>query len=83
MTCSKCSNLSAYTVCNLELLLSFQKIKKKLYQNSSYRANCTHVPTYYTVPVRYRVEEEVDKPGQGVLVHGVNVGQVSSGEEQH
>ena len=28
-------------------------------------------------------EVEVDEPGQGVLVHGVNVGEVCDGEEQH
>jgi len=28
-------------------------------------------------------EVEVDKPGQRVLVHGVNVGEVCDGEEQH
>ena len=27
-------------------------------------------------------DEEVDEPGEGVLVHGVNVGQVGDGEEQ-
>lgn len=26
---------------------------------------------------------EVDKPRQGVLVHGVNVGELCDGEEQH
>ena len=28
-------------------------------------------------------EEEVDEPGQRVLVHGVDVGEVRDGEEQH
>ena len=28
-------------------------------------------------------EVEVDEPGQGVLVHGVNVGEVCDGEEQY
>ena len=27
--------------------------------------------------------EEVDEPGQGVLVHGLDVGQVSDGEEEN
>lgn len=27
--------------------------------------------------------EEINKPGKGVLVHWVNVGKISCGEEQH
>lgn len=35
------------------------------------------------LPVVNRHDVEVDEPGQGVLVHGVNVGEVSNGEEQN
>ena len=35
------------------------------------------------VPLIDGVEEEVDEPGEGVLVHGVNVGQVCDGEEEY
>ena len=29
------------------------------------------------------IDVEVDKPGERVLVHGINVGQVSDGEEEN
>ena len=29
------------------------------------------------------VDKQVDKPGEGVLVHGLDVGKVSDGEEQN
>lgn len=35
------------------------------------------------LPVMNRHDVEVDKPGQWVLVHGVNVGEVSDGEEEN
>lgn len=35
------------------------------------------------LPVVNRHDVEVDKPGQWVLVHGVNVGEVSDGEEEN
>lgn len=35
------------------------------------------------LPVMNGADVEVDKPAEGVLVHGVNVGQVSDAEEQH
>ena len=34
------------------------------------------------IPLTDGIEEEVDKPGEGVLVHGVNVGEVRDGEEE-
>lgn len=33
-------------------------------------------------PVLYRVYVEVDKPDEGVLVHGVNVGEISNTKEE-
>ena len=35
------------------------------------------------IPLTDGVEEEVDEPGEGVLVHGVDVGEVSDGEEEN
>ena len=43
--------------------------------------NCTSV-CHLNVPVLDGHDEEVDKPGEGVLVHGVDVGQVCQGEEE-
>jgi len=44
-----------------------------------------HVYKKYTctnIPVLDGVDEEVDKPCEGVLVHGINVRQISYTEEQ-
>lgn len=38
---------------------------------------------YTYIPVLNAHDEEVNKPGQRVLIHGINVGQVSDGEEQN
>lgn len=34
-------------------------------------------------PVMNGVEKQVDKPGKRVLVHWINIWQISYGEEQH
>ena len=45
---------------------------------------CSHMTVFIHthIPLADGVEEEVDKPGEGVLVHGVNVGEVCDGEEE-
>lgn len=36
-----------------------------------------------SLPVMNGADEEADKPAEGVLVHGVDVGQVGDAEEEH
>lgn len=40
-------------------------------------------PESLYLPLLNGGDEEVDKPAEGVLVHGINVGQVRNTEEQH
>ena len=40
-------------------------------------------PERLHLPIMNRVDEEVNKPTKGVLVHGINVCQVCNTEEQH
>jgi len=40
-------------------------------------------PERLYLPIMNRVDEELNKPAKGVLVHGINVCQVCNTEEQH
>ena len=52
---------------------------------SAYFASCYRIfqNELSLLPVMNRSNEEVDEPGEGVLVHGVDIGQFCDGEEKY
>lgn len=57
--------------------------KPSMSKNSKMQFKHQECKVYTYIPVLDAHDEEVNKPGQRVLIHGINVGQVSDGEEQN